>query len=316
MSDRFFTADPLGPGEYALTGSEAHHLATVRRFAPGDRIVLFNGDGHEYPAEIISVGKRTVALTVLAPVAVDRELPFPLVVGSALPKGDRADFLIEKLTELGVTRFVPLTTARAVVQPKASVVEKFERAVIEASKQCGRNRLMLVDGPQKWDEFAARTDLPPLRLVLHTGSGLSKAGASGGCAVAVGPEGGFAPEEIALALETGWTAGEPRIAGAAWKRRRSLPRRFLASKGVSCCRHEPPPARLIVLLLQFQQCIFEGGRGGVALARFLRDGFHQEFGQIVVDLRVQFLRRCAGACSTGGGTSPRSRPTGPRAVDR
>ena len=122
MADRFFTADPLGPGEYVLSGPEAHHLAAVRRFAPGDRVVLFNGDGHDYPAEVISVGKKSVVLTILEAVVADRELGFPLVVGSVLPKGDRADFLIEKLTELGVTRFVPLITARAVVQDRKSVV--------------------------------------------------------------------------------------------------------------------------------------------------------------------------------------------------
>jgi 16S rRNA (uracil1498-N3)-methyltransferase len=208
VADRFYTPDPLGPGEYVLTGPEAHHLATVRRFVPGDRVVLFNGDGLDHPAEIVSVNKRTVALNVLAPLAVDRELPWPLVIGSALPKGDRADFLIEKLTELGVTRFVPLLTARAVVQPKASVAEKFTRAVIEASKQCGRNRLMAVDAPQKWEAFVTRTDLPASRVVLHTGPNLPlpTAGTTGGYAVAVGPEGGFAPEEIALALTKGWTA--------------------------------------------------------------------------------------------------------------
>jgi 16S rRNA (uracil1498-N3)-methyltransferase len=206
VADRFFTADALGPGEYVLTGSEAHHLAAVRRFAPGDRVVLFNGDGHEYPCDVLSVEKRTVALAVLAPAVVDRELPFSLVVASALPKGDRADFLIEKLTELGVTRFVPLVTARAVVQPKASVVEKFARAVIEASKQCGRNRLMAIDPPQTWSAFVGRTDLPAARVVLHTGSELPKARVSGGCVLAVGPEGGFAPEEIARAMESGWLA--------------------------------------------------------------------------------------------------------------
>ena len=213
VAERFYTTDPLGPGEYVLTGPEAHHLATVRRFAPGDRVVLFNGDGLDYPAQIVSVGKRSVALNVLAPVAVDRELPFPLVVGSALPKGDRADFLVEKLTELGATRFVPLVTARAVVQPKPSVVEKFARAVIEASKQCGRNRLMIVDVPQKWDAFVTLTDLPATRLVLHTGPDLPRPSAASGRAVAVGPEGGFTPEEIALATVNGWTAASlgPRV---------------------------------------------------------------------------------------------------------
>lgn len=213
MADRFFAADPLGPGEYVLSGPEAHHLAAVRRFAPGDRVVLFNGDGHDYPAEVLSVGKRTVALAVLAPVVADRELGFPLVVASALPKGDRADFLIEKLTELGVTRFVPLITARAVVQPKPAVVEKFARAVIEASKQCGRNRLMSVDFPEKWAIFVQMNTLPAARMVLHTGPGLTEPVASGGSAVAVGPEGGFTPEEVALATAAGWTVTSlgPRV---------------------------------------------------------------------------------------------------------
>lgn len=213
MSDRFYTPDALAPGEYALTGPEAHHLSTVRRYQPGDRITLFNGDGHEYPSEVLSVGKKSVALNVLEALSVDRELPFPLVVASALPKGDRADFLIEKLTELGVTRFIPLLTARAVVQPKDSVVEKFGRAVIEASKQCGRNRLMAVDTPQPWRTIVQEMSLPASRLVLHTGPGLSAVRPSGGCAIAVGPEGGFTSDEIALALAHGWTAASlgPRV---------------------------------------------------------------------------------------------------------
>lgn len=214
VSDRFYTPDTLDPGEYVLTGAEVHHLATVRRFSPGDRVILFNGDGHEYPSEILSLSKRTVAFRILARVIVDRELGFPLVVGCALPKGDRADFLIEKLTELGVTRFVPLVTTRAVVQPKPAVVEKFTRAVIEASKQCGRNRLMAVDAPQKWDAFVERTDLPSEKWVLHTGTGLEKVLASAeGNAVAIGPEGGFTPEELALAHAKGWAAASlgPRV---------------------------------------------------------------------------------------------------------
>lgn len=205
MADRFYTPEPLGPGEFTLDGPEAHHLVSVRRLGEGDEVVLFNGDGREYPATILSAGKRSVALVVRAPVDADRELPFPLVVASALPKGDRTDFLVEKLTELGVTRFIPLVTTRSVVQPKSSVVEKFARAVIEASKQCGRNRLMLVDPPQKWDAFVARADLPGPRAVLHTGPGLVQLGSRGGT-VAVGPEGGFTPEEVALATASGWTA--------------------------------------------------------------------------------------------------------------
>lgn len=207
MSDRFFTSDPLAPGEYVLTGPEVHHVATVRRFSPGDRVSLFNGDGHEYTAELVSADRKHVVLNILAVADADRELAFPLIVASALPKGDRADFLIEKLTELGVTRFVPLITARSVVVPKASGVEKFRRAVIEASKQCGRNRLMEVDPPRKWSDWLGLTDLPVNRFVLHTGCpGVPVAGLAGGGAFAVGPEGGFTAEEVAAAATAGWRA--------------------------------------------------------------------------------------------------------------
>ncbi|AWM37768.1 Ribosomal RNA small subunit methyltransferase E [Gemmata obscuriglobus] len=205
MSDRFYIPDLLGAGEFVLTGPEAHHLVAVRRFGDGDEVVVFNGDGNDYPAQILSAGKKSVVLLVREPVFVNRELPFPVVVASALPKGDRADFLVEKLTELGVNRFIPLITTRAVVLPKVSVVEKFGRAVIEASKQCGRNCLMQVDAPQKWDSFVARADLPQPLTILHTGPGLVGASGAGGT-LAVGPEGGFTTEEVERALTHGFVA--------------------------------------------------------------------------------------------------------------
>ncbi len=207
MSDRFFTPQPLTPGEFVLDGPEAHHLAAVRRFAPGDRVTLFNGDGREYPAEVLSVGKRSAVLNILSADEIDRELGFPLVVAAALPKGDRADFLVEKLTELGATRFVPLLTARSVVVPKDSTVEKLRRVVIEASKQCGRNRLMEVDPPWWWPEFVAREDLPPTRWVLAQGGGpavLAGEGWQAGVTLAVGPEGGFTGGEITAAKWKDW----------------------------------------------------------------------------------------------------------------
>jgi 16S rRNA (uracil1498-N3)-methyltransferase len=209
MAERFYTPDRLGPGEYHLRGPEAHHLTTVRRFSPGDRITLFNGDGNEYAAEIIAVGKKSASLNILSVSPVDRELPFPLVIASALPKGDRADYLIEKITELGVTSFVPLITARSVVVPKQPVVEKFTRAVIEASKQCGRNRLMAIDLPRRWGELLDMTG-PGSRIVLHPDPGAPRLteAMGAGSTIAVGPEGGFSDEEVKQALAAGW-----RVAG-------------------------------------------------------------------------------------------------------
>ena len=86
MANRFYTDDILRPGEYSLTGPEAHHLTAVRRGAIGDTIVLFNGDGREYPAEIVSLGKKSVGLIVGESCVVDRELGFPFEVACAMPK--------------------------------------------------------------------------------------------------------------------------------------------------------------------------------------------------------------------------------------
>jgi 16S rRNA (uracil1498-N3)-methyltransferase len=206
MAERFYTPDCLGPGGYELTGAEAHHLSTVRRFAIGDRVVLFNGDGNEYAAEIRAVDKKSVALDVLSVSPVDRELAFPLVIASALPKGDRADFLIEKLTELGVKRFIPLITARSVVVPKESAVEKFTRAVVEASKQCGRNRLMAIDAPRRWDDFLRTENGPGARILLHPAPGAERLTSvkGKGAVIAAGPEGGFAVDEVENAVGMGW----------------------------------------------------------------------------------------------------------------
>lgn len=215
MADRFFVdVPPPTAGEIVITGPDAHHMTAVRRFAAGDRVMLFCGDGNEYAAEVVGVGKKAVTLAVLGMDAVDREPPFPVVVASALPKGDRADYLIEKLVEVGATRFIPLSTSRAVVVPKEEKTGKFERAVIEASKQCGRNVLMAVEPACAFGGLVRRADLPPLRLVLHTadGSPVPQPNPSG-VVFAVGPEGGFTPVEVADAAANGWRAARvgPRV---------------------------------------------------------------------------------------------------------
>ncbi len=167
MANRYYTSFPLAPGEVILQGPEARHLATVMRASPGDAVCLFNGDGCEYPATVIAVSKRDVTLIIEAVERPSRELSFQLEIAAAVPKGDREEFLLEKLTELGVTRFVPLITERAVVVPK---VERLRRTVIEASKQCGRNVLMEVAEVVRFEEYLATT-AAATRWLAHVGSG-------------------------------------------------------------------------------------------------------------------------------------------------
>src|SRR5205823_5880899 len=107
------------------------------------------------------------------------------------------------LTELGVTRLVPLRTQRSVVHPKE--MHRLERAVVEASKQCGRNLLMAVGPLTEWADYCRGADLPAVRWVAHPGAEtIAKGEHRGDVAVAVGPEGGFTDEEIESARAAGW----------------------------------------------------------------------------------------------------------------
>jgi 16S rRNA (uracil1498-N3)-methyltransferase len=206
LAERFYVSCELAVGPVLLQGPEAHHLRVVCRLRPGDAVCLFNGDGREYPARVTSLDRRGVVLEVEAVAAPARELGFRLEVAAPLPRGDRAQFLLEKLTEIGATDFIPLSTARSVVHPGETRLDKLGRYVIEASKQCGRNVLLRVGAVTPWAEYCRRADLPRRRLLGHPGGAALPAGPADDTALAVGPEGGFTDEEVALARAAGWLA--------------------------------------------------------------------------------------------------------------
>jgi len=217
MSDRYFVDKPISIDRVTLSGPEAHHLIHVMRATPGTRVTLFDGAGDEFSAAVERVGRADVELSILARQSIDRELPFSLTLGVALPKGDRQKWLVEKAVELGVTRIVPLRTQRGVAQPVEQALVRLRRAVIEASKQCGRNRLLQIDEPRSWPDFVADAAGASCRLVAHPGGARELRSVlvdlSGNVCLAIGPEGGFADEEVALAVAAGWCIVDlgPRI---------------------------------------------------------------------------------------------------------
>ena len=205
MSERFFVEQPITGSTAELVDAEAQHLAKVMRAAVGDEVILFDGSGAEFTAKVARIAKSGVTLEVVERREINREPRVVLTLAVALPKGERQKWLVEKLTELGAARLVPLITERGVAQPVDAAIARLSRAVIEASKQCGRNRLMEIAPPREALEYFA-ADSPGTKLIAEPGGEQlgSLAQDVTQLVVAIGPEGGFTPAELKVALENQW----------------------------------------------------------------------------------------------------------------
>jgi 16S rRNA (uracil1498-N3)-methyltransferase len=206
MSQRFYCPDPPIDGLFRLDADETRHLARVCRKGEGDVVTLFDGRGFATLARIVEVRKDAARLAAEGEPLADREAACRVEVATAAPKGDRLDWLIEKAVEVGVARVVPLTSARSVVDPRGSKLDRLRRTIIEASKQCGRARLMELAAPEDLGGYLARTD--GVRLLADPAGDPPHAwpavAAGSTVRLIVGPEGGLTDEEIELARAAGW----------------------------------------------------------------------------------------------------------------
>jgi 16S rRNA (uracil1498-N3)-methyltransferase len=204
---RFYCPDPPDDGRLRLGPDEASHLNRVCRLDVGDVVEVFDGRGYATRSRVIALDKNRVELTAVGPPLPERVAPCRLTLASAVSKGDRFDWLVEKATELGVERLIPLMTARSVVEPGSGKLSRLRRTIIEASKQCGRNRLMVLDSPMRWPELIASCRDARRFIADPSGSRVSRVAAirlGEAVILAVGPEGGFTAAERAMAVESGW----------------------------------------------------------------------------------------------------------------
>ncbi|HMM55014.1 MAG TPA: 16S rRNA (uracil(1498)-N(3))-methyltransferase [Candidatus Desulfobacillus sp.] len=212
MPPRFFCPQPLAAGALVeLPAAAAHHALRVLRLGPGDAVVLFNGEGGEYPGRLATAG-RGLAVQLGERADIERESPLELVLAQALPSGERMDFVVQKAAELGVARIQPLATRRSVPRLAGERarrrLEHWRQVAAAACEQCGRNRLPeiapLLDLRQWLAGLPQENGL--CRLLLVPGGGLRsrRLAAAPGFLLLVGPEGGLDAEEIALARAAGF----------------------------------------------------------------------------------------------------------------
>ncbi len=207
---RFYVPTSFDVPNVELTGQEAHHLIHVLRAQVGETVELFDGRGAQAAAEIVMLSKRTANLRIVESRSDTAECASSIVLGTAVPKGDRFRWLVEKATELGVARLVPLRTKRSVVDPGSGKLQRMRQTVIEACKQCGRSRLMQIDAPTDWPQVVAQefpgraVFVADPRGTLLTVEFLDRfSEAKSNVVLAIGPEGGFSEDEISLATDAG-----------------------------------------------------------------------------------------------------------------
>jgi 16S rRNA (uracil1498-N3)-methyltransferase len=204
---------PLATGaEVALPAQAGEHVARVLRLAPGDPLTLFNGDGADYAATIRSVDKREVRVQLLERQAVARESPLRLTLAQGVARGEKMDLIVQKATELGVARIVPLLTERSEVKLDPVRAEKrlthWRAVAASACEQCGRASLPEILPAQALPAWLATlADEGGLRLALlpeAESSARELRPGDAGALLAVGPEGGLGERDIALLHEAGF----------------------------------------------------------------------------------------------------------------
>ena len=198
----------------SLRDEEAHHCRDVMRCTVGEQITIFDGCGRQANAEITNLAKKEVSMRLLD-VTKTRPLPAQITLGQAIPKGKNMDLIIQKATELGATRIVPLLSTNTVVRlndkEKIRKQQKWQRVAIEACKQCGQNWLPQIGLPVSPAEFVQNStdemkivaaidpQSRPLKEIMHRWDQQEQTRPS--CAsLLIGPEGDLTTEEVETAL--------------------------------------------------------------------------------------------------------------------
>lgn len=212
MPHFFVPPDNVRGGRFFLAPDESRHLAVVLRKRSGQEVLLFDGEGKAFRALLESVSAEKVAGKILSeerpPAA-----PFRLRLFQGFPKGDKFDWVLEKMTELGAAEIVPVYTERTVARvPQEKVdarLKRWRKIVLSSAKQCGRAEVPVVQPPVTWPEAFGLVGQDDLTLLPWEGEETRqlKQVLEGKPAkvvnVLIGPEGGLTPEEVELAKKRG-----------------------------------------------------------------------------------------------------------------
>jgi len=199
--------------EVALPEAAAGHVARVLRLRPGDRLMLFDGSGADFRAEITEIAGPRVRARILERVEGMRESPLAVTLVQAVSRGERMDWTLQKATELGVQAIQPVLAARSVVRLDEDRGERrlrhWQAVVASACEQCGRSVMPRVKAPLELPRYLEQPCGNVRRLMLAPDGAVPIVGLAGGLAgveLLVGPEGGLDEAELVAAVRAGFEA--------------------------------------------------------------------------------------------------------------
>jgi 16S rRNA (uracil1498-N3)-methyltransferase len=218
---RVISGVPLESGRVMELGSDAaHHVIKVLRLGVGDPLVVFDGQGNEFAAEIESCAQSRVRVRVLEPRPAVGESPLRITLVQAVSRTDRMDLTLQKATELGVHAIAPVLSARSIVkldgEQARRKLEHWRAIVVNACEQCARSTLPILREPEQLASYLLRPRLSSRSIVLDpsgTGDLAAVPGGDGDLELLIGPEGGLEPGELELAGRCGFESRRlgPRI---------------------------------------------------------------------------------------------------------
>ncbi|MBU3004110.1 16S rRNA (uracil(1498)-N(3))-methyltransferase [Paraglaciecola arctica] len=206
----YYPFDMSADSFVTLTEDATNHLANVLRAKTGQAVVLFNGDGNEYSAQLTEVTKRKVVAQIDSKISISIESPLNIHLGQGISRGDRMEWVIQKSIELGVTEITPLITERCGVKLSkerwAKKHQQWQKLAIAACEQCGRNVLPVLHPPLAFADWITLST-NQIRLTLHPRADRAFRHVSmpaAGARLLIGPEGGFTEQEIYQTEQNGF----------------------------------------------------------------------------------------------------------------
>ncbi len=195
-----------------IDGSNVKYLTNVLRSSIGDDLTLLDGLGKAYKGKIISITRDKIEVQIIKAFEINTESPLDITLAQGIPKAEKMEIIIQKATELGIKKIVPLITQRAVVRSKSPArLERWSKIAISSAQQSGRSKIPLIDSITGYKEFLS-CELSEVSIIFYEGKVkkglrefLKELKDVKSLTFLIGPEGGFTEVEVGMALKKGFT---------------------------------------------------------------------------------------------------------------